>query len=246
MEPQHLLIIDDDSALCELLTEYLAAEGFSIDMAGDGSTGLRKAQDEPYDLIILDVMLPGFNGFDVLRELRKTSMIPVIMLTARGDPVDRIVGLEVGADDYLSKPFNPRELLARMRAIMRRTRQGLQEGEKPVVSSKIEVGDVVMHTGTRLVLCQGAQVDLTAVEFNLLEILLQKAGHFVAREDLIQEVLGRAPYPYDRSIDVHVSKLRKKLGHRIGDIERIRTIRNVGYLYAIPPSLKKDVPVVFG
>lgn len=243
---ERLLVIDDDRALCDLLTEYLAAEGFTVDVAGDGSTGLRKAADSPYDLIILDVMLPGLNGFDVLRDLRRTSVIPVIMLTARGDPVDRIVGLEVGADDYLSKPFNPRELLARMRAILRRTRQGQQEGERSVVSAKIEVGDVEMHTGTRLVLCKGAQVELTAVEFNLLEVLLQKAGHFVAREELIQDVLGRAPYPYDRSIDVHISKLRKKLGHRIGNVERIRTIRNVGYLYAVPPSPIKAAPVVFG
>jgi DNA-binding response OmpR family regulator len=243
---ERLLIIDDDDGLCELLTEYLAAEEFSLDVVPDGLTGLRKAQDEQYDLVILDVMLPGLNGFDVLRELRKTSAIPVIMLTARGDPVDRIVGLEVGADDYLPKPFNPRELLARMRAILRRTRQAQQDGGNPVMSSKIEVGDVVMHTGTRLVLRKGMQVDLTAVEFNLLEALLKKAGHFVAREELIQDVLGRAPYPFDRSIDVHISKLRKKLGHRTGDVERIRTIRNVGYLYAIPPAPKKAAPVVFG
>jgi DNA-binding response OmpR family regulator len=198
--------------------------------------GLRKAVDGVYDLVVLDVMLPGLNGFDVLRELRKQSAVPVIMLTARGDPVDRIVGLEVGADDYLSKPFNPRELLARMRAILRRTRLGSQNGgDKPAMSPKIEVGDVVMHVGTRLVLCNGGQVELTAVEFNLLEALLEKAGHFVSREKLTREVLGRAPYPYDRSIDVHISKLRKKLGHKVGNIERIRTIRNVGYLYTVPP-----------
>jgi two-component system, OmpR family, response regulator CpxR len=232
-----LLVIDDDSALCDLLTEYLAGEEFVIDTAADGQTGLRKATEGNYDLIILDVMLPGLNGFEVLREFRKTSVTPIVMLTARGDPVDRIVGLEVGADDYLSKPFNPRELLARMRAVLRRTRQGQQDEDGAVPSGKIAVGDVVMYTGTRLVLRGGTHVDLTAAEFNLLEMLLRKAGRFVSREELTQEVLGREPYPYDRSIDVHVSKLRKKLGHIADGIERIRTIRNVGYLYAVPVSL---------
>jgi DNA-binding response OmpR family regulator len=236
-----LLVVDDDDALCELLTEYLTGEGFAVDSAPDGPAGLQKAAEIPYDLVILDVMLPGLNGFDVLRELRKQSTIPVIMLTARGDPVDRIVGLEVGADDYLPKPFNPRELLARMRAILRRTRQRLQDNEKAPVFDRIEVGDVALHKGTRVVLRDGKQVDLTAVEFNLLEILLLMAGRLVPREKLSQDVLGRAPYPYDRSIDVHISKLRKKLGHRIGDIERIKTIRNVGYLYAVPAAQAKSL-----
>jgi DNA-binding response OmpR family regulator len=227
---ERLLIIDDDVALCELLTEYLAPEGFQVESVQDGQMGLEKCCDGSYDLIILDVMLPVMNGFEVLRHLRRNTNTPVVMLTARGEDVDRIVGLEVGADDYLSKPFNPRELLARIRAILRRTRQ-----EWPVsdlAPKKLRVGDIEINTGARIVLRNGKKIDLTSVEFNLLETLLRKAGQLVSREELTQTVLCRLPYPYDRSIDVHISKLRKKLGHETAGMERIKTIRNVGYLYA--------------
>jgi DNA-binding response OmpR family regulator len=227
---ERILVIDDDTALCELLAEYLAPEGFQTESAQDGRMGLEKCRDENYDLIILDVMLPMMNGFEVLRHLRRNTSTPVIMLTARGEDVDRIVGLEVGADDYLSKPFNPRELLARIRAILRRTRQ-----EWPVSNlapEKLRVGDVEMEMGARIVFRNGEKIDLTSVEFNLLEALLRKVGHLVSREELTQMVLCRLPYPYDRSIDVHISKLRKKLGHEAGGMERIKTVRNVGYLYA--------------
>jgi two-component system response regulator CpxR len=172
-------------------------------------------------------MLPGINGFDVLREIRSVSKKPVLMLTARGDDIDRIVGLEIGADDYLPKPFNPRELAARIRAILRRT-TSTESAESP----RISVGDVEMEMGTRVVRRAGKIVDLTAVEYDVLEKLLRAAGRILTREELSKQVLGRDSSPFDRSIDMHISNLRKKLGHHVGDIERIKTVRGVGYIYA--------------
>ncbi len=240
---ERILAIDDDVALCELLTDYLVSEGFEVESAHDGETGLEAACGSGHDLIVLDVMLPGMNGFEVLRHLRSRSDTPVIMLTARGETVDRIVGLEIGADDYLAKPFNPRELVARIRAIMRRMR--LDRGSvDDVVPETLKVGDVEMHVEMRLVLVSGSPVNLTAMEFSLLEILVRNAGRLVSREELIRSVLGRSPYPYDRSIDVHVSRLRKKLGREVAGTERITTIRNVGYLYALTaPTLRERAGV---
>jgi len=230
---ERILAIDDDVALCELLTEYLSSEGFYVESAHDGEEGLETAYGGEYDLIVLDVMLPKINGFEVLRHLRSRSNTPVIVLTARGETVDRIVGLEIGADDYLAKPFNPRELVARIRAILRRIRQEREEGQTQPIPEILRVGDVEMHISTRLALLSGKAVNLTGMEFSLLEILLRKAGRFVPREELIRSVLGRSPYPYDRSIDVHISRLRKKLGHMVDGTERIKTIRNIGYLYVL-------------
>jgi len=230
---ERILAIDDDVALCELLTEYLSSEGFHVESAHDGEEGLETAYGGDYDLIVLDVMLPKINGFEVLRHLRSRSNTPVIVLTARGETVDRIVGLEIGADDYLAKPFNPRELVARIRAILRRIRQEREEGQTQPIPEILRVGDVEMRISTRLVLLSGKPVNLTSMEFSLLEILLRKAGRFVPREELIRSVLGRSPYPYDRSIDVHISRLRKKLGHKVDGTERIKTIRNIGYLYVL-------------
>jgi two-component system response regulator CpxR len=175
-------------------------------------------------------MLPGLNGFEVLRKIRTESRIPVLMLTARGDDVDRIVGLEIGADDYLPKPFNPRELAARIRAILRRasTDQRLQATLQKVLT----VGDVKLEAGTRVVQRGGEVIELTAVEFDLLEKLLRAAGSIITREELSTEVLGRNLSPFDRSIDMHISNLRKKLGHHFGAVERIKTVRGVGYIYA--------------
>jgi len=172
-------------------------------------------------------MLPGMNGFDVLRQIRALSKIPVLMLTARGDDVDRIVGLEIGADDYLPKPFNPRELAARIRAILRRT-----SSKEDAETARIAVGDLEMETGTRLVRRSRKVVDLTAVEYDVLEKLLRAAGRILTREELSMQVLGRSSSPFDRSIDMHISNLRKKLGHRVGDADRIKTVRGVGYIYA--------------
>ena len=228
-----ILVIDDDSELCDLLTDYLSGEGFIVETANDGRQGVAQALIGDYVLVILDVMLPELNGFDVLRKIRQQSKVPVIMLTARGDDIDRIVGLELGADDYLPKPFNPRELVARIRAIQRRMVTDVQQPAAEKLTELI-VGDVALNTTNRMVQCAGKNIELTSVEFNLLEVLLTRAGEVISREELVEKVLGRRLSAYDRSIDVHVSALRKKLGHYEGDTERIRTIRSVGYLYSTP------------
>ena len=228
-----ILVIDDDSELCDLLTDYLSGEGFIVETANDGRQGVDQALIGDYVLVILDVMLPELNGFDVLREIRQQSKVPVIMLTARGDDIDRIVGLELGADDYLPKPFNPRELVARVRAIQRRMVTDVQRPAAEKLTELI-IGDVVLNPTNRMVQCAGKNIELTSVEFNLLEVLLTRAGEVISREELVEKVLGRRLSAYDRSIDVHVSALRKKLGHYEGDTERIRTIRSVGYLYSTP------------
>ncbi len=231
-----ILIIDDDNELCELLTDYLGNEGFSIDAVHQGEQGAEKVLAGNYSLVILDVMLPGMNGFDVLRKIRESSKVPVIMLTARGDDIDRIVGLEMGADDYLPKPFNPRELVARIRAVHRRleTVETAPEAEKKATERK--VGNVVLSTTNRTVKRSGRIVDLTSVEFNLLEELMAQAGEVISRDELTEKVLGRRLSAYDRSIDVHVSALRKKLGKGVSgnDIDLIRTVRGVGYIYCLP------------
>lgn len=230
---ERVLVIDDDLELCELLEEYLALKGLRVEAVHDGEVGLERACEGTYDLIVLDVMLPGRNGFDVLRHIRKRVATPVVMLTARGDEVDRIVGLEMGADDYLPKPFNPRELVARIRAVLRRTRQEREERVTLQTARKLRVGDVEMDINRRTVLRNGERVELTSVEFGLLEMLLRNAGQLVSREELTRAVLGRSLSPYDRSIDVHVSKIRKKLGHEVSGIERIKAIRGSGYLYGL-------------
>ena len=231
-----ILVIDDDIELCELLTDYLSGEGFSVEMVHNGKQGVEQALAVEYVLVVLDVMLPELNGFDVLRKIRESSKVPVIMLTARGDDIDRIVGLELGADDYLPKPFNPRELVARIRAIQRR----VETTESTTISNQkvaeLKVGDLILCTGNRTVKRAGENIELTSVEFNLLEVLLSRAGEVISRDDLVEKVLGRHLSAYDRSIDVHVSALRKKLGHFDGNMERIRTVRGVGYLYSLAES----------
>ena len=234
---ERLLIVDDDMELCSLLTEYLIPEGFQIDAVHDGCLGIHIACENRYDLIILDVMLPKKNGFEVLQELRRVSATPVVMLTARGDDVDRIVGLEMGADDYLPKPFNPRELLARIRAILRRIKPVSENTHLHDGFDKLlRVGDIEMDIGAHSVTRSGSSIELTAVEFSLLEQLLRNVGQLVSRKDLIRIVLGRNLSPFDRSIDVHISKLRKKLGPNPMGVERIKTVRGVGYLYALAIS----------
>ena len=228
--PTRVLLIDDDAELAELLGEYLGREGFVLEDETDGGRAVDRLTRGAYQLAVLDVMLPGLNGFDVLRAVRATSRVPILMLTARGDDVDRIVGLELGADDYLSKPFNPRELVARIRAILRRTRTGpdtLAAGPP----AQITVDDVTLDLGRRVARRAGTAVALTAVEFSLLELLVRAAGSVVRRDDLARGALGRSLLPFDRSIDVHVSRVRKKLGPRPDGAERISTLRAVGYLY---------------
>ena len=222
-----ILIIDDDEELCELVSEYLSAEDFQVESANDGETGLNKALSGDYDLAILDVMLPKINGFDVLRQLRERSKMPVLMLTARGDDTERIVGLEIGADDYLPKPFNPRELLARLRAILRRARS---DGSSP---EKLQVDDLEISTSSRSVRIHGREISVTSVEFDLLRALVKEAGKIVKKDALSEEVLERELSPYDRSLDMHISNLRKKLGPRSDGSDRIKTVRSVGYIYTL-------------
>lgn len=221
-----ILIIDDDEDLCELVSEYLSVEGFETEEANDGESGLQKALGNNFDLITLDVMLPKMNGFDVLRELRKSSKTPVLMLTARGDDMERIVGLEIGADDYLPKPFNPRELVARIRAILRRVEQ--TEESRKGENEKLTVDDVELQTAARSATRNSEDLSLTSVEFDLLAALLREAGAVIKKEDLSRNVLDRDISPYDRSLDMHISNLRKKL-----DNDRIKTIRSVGYIYTL-------------
>lgn len=223
-----VLIIDDDEELCELVSEYLGVEGFEVACVNDGEAGLAAAMSGEHDLAILDVMLPKMNGFDVLRSLREDSKLPVLMLTARGDDMERIVGLEIGADDYLPKPFNPRELAARLRAILRRTEPAA--GDLP---ESIEVDDVVVSPAARTATLHGEEVNLTSVEFGILHELLKDAGKVVKKEDLSESVLERKLSPYDRSLDMHISNLRKKLGTRADGSERIKTVRSVGYIYTV-------------
>ena len=224
---ERILVIDDDVELCALVAEYLAGEGFQAECIHSGDLGLQRAVKGEHILIVLDVMLPGMNGFEVLKRLRATSRMPVLLLTARGEDVDRILGLELGADDYLPKPFNPRELVARIRAILRRT-QGLGDAKQPV----LQAGGIELDTATRTVRQAGVPVELTSVEFGLLEVLLRSAGQVVTREKLAATVLGRKFAPFDRSIDMHVSKVRKKLGDTGGSEDLIKTVRGSGYIFA--------------
>jgi len=228
-----ILIIDDDVELCSLVGEYLESEGFSIEAVYDGERGLERALQSDYILVVLDVMLPGINGFEVLRRIRGSSAVPVLLLTARGEDVDRIVGLEIGADDYLPKPFNPRELVARIRAILRRTKEGKSLAGAPI-PDVVKVADVELDPATRTVRQAGQLVELTSVEFNLLEMLLREAGRVVTRERLATTVLSRKFSPFDRSIDMHVSKVRRKLGDSDVGADYIKTVRGVGYIFAHP------------
>lgn len=244
-----VLIIDDDRELCELVKELLEEEGFKIETANNSARGLERALSGGHTVVILDVMMPGMNGFEVLRRLRaapqRAARTPVLMLTARGEDVDRIVGLEIGADDYLPKPFNPRELIARINAIVRRLKLDAVEASSTPSDSlslpeRVSIGDVEVETGTRHVRRAGEGVELTNVEYEILLQLLLSAGRIVKREDLVKAVLGRQPSTFDRSIDMHISHLRKKLGHRIGEVDRIKTVRGVGYIYSRPGLNEQD------
>ncbi len=230
-----LLMIDDDTGFCETMAEYLEHAGFAVISIFNGMDALKQvlteAKDE-YDLILLDVTLPGMNGFEVLKWIRSRQNTPVIMLTGQTQRIDLILGLDLGADDFLVKPFNPRELLARVRAILRRAGDDLK-GEAEQVPEIIAVGDIELDCMIRVARRDGAKLQLTSIEFNFLEILLRAAGHIVTREQLAQSGLARDLGAYDRSVDVHLSRLRKKLGHRYNGIDRIKTIRSVGFIYTI-------------
>ena len=206
------------------MVEFLTREGFAVECVHDGHAGLKKALDGQCDLIVLDVMLPGLDGFEILRRLRERSKMPVLMLTARGEDVDRIIGLELGADDYLPKPFNPRELAARIRAILRR----LEARATPSQASSIEVNGILLNPGTREVTHDDVRVDLTTFEFDILEMLMRAAGRVLSRDELMESLYNRKATPFDRSIDMHVSHLRRKLekGQPL-----IKTVRGVGYQF---------------
>jgi len=219
-----ILIIDDDVELCSMLTQYLSKNGFRVTTAHRGDTGYKAALQRPWSLVLLDVMLPGMDGFEALKRIRAESPVNVLLLTARGEDVDRIVGLEIGADDYLPKPFNPRELLARMRAILRRNRTS------PVSQATVlRVDDLELDGAARRAQKGDVKLELTDVEFGLLETLMRSPGKVVDREELSRSVLGRPFDPFDRSLDMHVSRLRRKLAKDGGKEDAVKTIRGVGY-----------------
>jgi two-component system response regulator CpxR len=235
---ESILVIDDDVEMCSMLAEYLQSEGLQVETVHNGEHGLQRALSGEHSLILLDIMLPKINGIEVLRRLRTESNARVLLLTARGEEVDRIIGLEVGADDYVPKPFSAPELLARIRAILRRPETAPAANSR--VSSRVVLGDVEMDKGTRSVRRAGSDVELTALEFNLLELLLRMAGQVVTRERVATAILGRQFSPFDRSIDVHVSKLRRKLGPQASGQERIKSIRSVGYIYTAQAQMEKN------
>jgi two-component system response regulator CpxR len=227
--PETILIADDDIELCELLREYLQQEGFDVRLAHDGEQALREARMPGLDAMVLDIMMPAKSGTEVLKALRADSALPVIMLTARGEDLDRILGLELGADDYLPKPCNPRELVARIRAVLRRSGGSMIPG-------LVKVEDLQLDPGSRELRRAGERVELTSTEFSVLQALLQKPGEVVSKRDLYLAALGREPVRYDRSIDMHVSNLRRKLGPSPVGRARIETVRGIGYQYRVSAS----------
>lgn len=224
-----VLIIDDDTELCALLKEFLEREEFRVTVEHDGVRGLDVAETGDFDLIVLDLMLPGLDGFALLKRLRAKSHVPVLMLTARGADEDRIVGLDLGADDYLAKPFNPRELLARIRAVLRRVQVRAK--------GRIEVNGVTIDPGTREVLCDQQPIEMTTLEFDILETLVRSAGRVVSRDALMESMYNRKATPFDRSIDMHVSHLRRKLET---SRKLIKTVRGIGYQFCA--SADEEIP----
>lgn len=224
----NVLIVDDDEVLAGMLVEYLGAEGCNCTHVVSGELALRKLSRESFDIILLDIMMPGMGGIETLKAIRNTCSLPVVMLTARGDDLDRILGLELGADDYLPKPCNPRELLARIRAVVRRS-----QASEAIPENPIYVGDLELNPSTRGVIVDGEGIDLTQTEFDLLYLLASRPEQILSKQEISSRVLGKPLSQWDRSIDVHVSNLRKKLGQHPGDIPRIKTLRGSGYLYSL-------------
>ncbi|GAA4352252.1 response regulator transcription factor [Kangiella taiwanensis] len=220
---KQVLIIDDDKELSGLLLEYLSSEQIHCDQAFDGESGLNYCKQKPYDLVLLDIMMPGIDGLETLKELRRFSKVPVLMLTARGEDYDKILGLELGADDYLPKPFNHREMLARVKAILRRFDYAQEEKKSNIQKA----GTLVMNHNTHMVHIDGEEIELTGTEYQFLAFLLENFGNLVNKDELSREILGRRIVQYDRSIDVHISNLRKKLKPE-SELE-IKTIRGSGY-----------------
>ncbi|MGO2134704.1 response regulator transcription factor [Marinobacter sp.] len=223
-----VLLVEDDDELRELLARYLSGQGFTVREAANGKDGLALALGQHCDIVVLDIMLPDINGLEVLRELRAETHLPVVLLTARGDEMDRIVGLEVGADDYIPKPCNPRELVARLQAILRR----VAWDQKAEVEEARHYGDLRVELGHRRIYQDNEPLELTATEYEVLQVLLAHAGSVVRKTDLMQWALGRRLEAYDRTLDMHISNLRKKLGN--DDPPRIETMRGLGYSYRVP------------
>lgn len=218
-----LLLIDDDQELTSMLSTYLQREGFVVQVANDSQLGLRQAIAGPYELLVLDVMMPGLDGISLLRQIRQHSKVPVIMLTAKGDDIDKVLGLELGADDYVAKPCLPRELVARIRAILRRVQQQQDE------PTEVRVGPLALEPGSRQVWVDGQQIQLTGAEFSVLWVLACQAGRLVSKAELSLQALGKTLTQYDRSLDVHISNIRQKLGKRADDQAWIEAVRGKGY-----------------
>jgi two-component system response regulator CpxR len=231
MNESHILLIDDDRDLAELLGEYLDAEGYRLSAAHSGEDGIVQLREHTYDLVLLDVMMPGIDGFETLRQIRSYSSVPVLMLTAKGEEMDRVLGLELGADDYLAKPYSHRELLARIKALLRRIE--LDKVQKESDSGTLVCNGVTLNFDTYEVECDGEHVPMTTSEFKVLRVLMARVGKAVPKEDLYREVLGREIMAYDRSIDMHVSNVRRKL-QAVTETPKIQTIRGIGYLFVDP------------
>lgn len=233
-----ILIIDDDIELCALLEKLLGRENFLPTAAHSGESGLTQCLSGEFELVILDVMLPDISGFDVLRRIRAESGIPIIMLTAKGEEIDRVIGLEIGADDYLPKPFSSRELIARLNAVLRRYEivQASVDADNANAPKIHKVGDLTVEIEARTVRVGGRIIELTTAEFDVLLVLVRAVGKIVLREEIAVAALGKKLAPFDRSVDMIVSKIRRKLGRLDDGIERIRSIRNAGYIYARPES----------
>lgn len=232
MNKKNILLIDDDYELAELLVDYLAQQNFMVHCCFDGQSGLEQAHNKKFDLILLDVMMPKLNGFEVLNALGPAHHTPILMLTAKGDNNDKVRGLELGADDYLAKPFHHEELLARIKAILRRislVNQQNQAALKPE-HTELSVNYIVLNHGTRAVLCHQNPIELTGTEYQILTLLMEQQGKIISKETISEQVLGRKLSPFDRSIDVHVGNIRRKFLPFCGD-EKIKTVRGAGYLF---------------
>jgi len=221
-----VLMVEDDARLARLTREYLERQGLSMVVCGTGDDGLREASQVRYDCVLLDLMLPGIGGVEICQRLREVSDVPIIMITARGEEADRVMGLEIGADDYMPKPFSPRELLARIRVLVRRAR-----GKVGPTTRRILVGDLELDPGARLATLAGEELALTSYEFSILYVLAERAGRVLSREQLMELARGSAEDAFDRSVDVHISRLRQKLGDDSRRPRRIKTVRGVGYQY---------------
>jgi two-component system OmpR family response regulator len=225
-----ILVVDDDAELSALLRKYLESEGFAVEAVLNGADGVTRALSGEHDAVILDVMLPRLSGIEILREIRRSSQVPVLMLTAKGDPVDRVIGLELGADDYVAKPHYPRELVARLRAVLRRQAPA---GKAP--AAQLTTGELKVHVAARRATWRGSAIELTASEFNLLVVLLRTGDDVATKDALSLHGLGRVRQSYDRSVDVHVSNLRLKLEASSGGLVIIETVRSVGYRLRVVP-----------